>query len=382
MKILFDLISIQGYHSGGGEYVKIVFQKLLSNESNSIFGLYDSHLPFLGRDLDDISTRVQLLDVQNKDIYEYIRTYEIDTFFIGIVQRYIRYNLQNKECKIICVIHDVGDLEIVNNNIHYLYPYSLKNYMRMSIDYWLRNTKYSTPNRVKAQYQKIEPLLLQDNVTLITVSKYTRNSLLYFFTKLEKKQINVLYPPGKKYILDKNVSKENLTNIFSQKKKYLLFLNANRENKNFNILLRSWNVIKKRFPDMLLIVTGSKGELSDKDIISFDYVSNSDVEYLYMNAWALIYSSYTEGFGYPPIEAMKYSTPVISSNVCSMPEILGDAALYFSPLYENDLFCKVECLSENYHYYKMKSREQYQKIALKQVQDFDKLINGIIDGFS
>lgn len=112
---------------------------------------------------------------------------------------------------------------------------------------------------------------------------------------------------------------------------------------------------------MLLIVTGSKGELSDKDIISFDYVSNSDVEYLYMNAWALIYSSYTEGFGYPPIEAMKYSTPVISSNVCSMPEILGDAALYFSPLYENDLFCKVECLSENYHYYKMKSREQYQK---------------------
>ena len=71
MKILFDLISIQGYHSGGGEYVKIVFQKLLSNESNSIFGLYDSHLPFLGRDLDDISTRVQLLDVQNKDCLLY-----------------------------------------------------------------------------------------------------------------------------------------------------------------------------------------------------------------------------------------------------------------------------------------------------------------------
>lgn len=96
-----------------------------------------------------------------------------------------------------------------------------------------------------------------------------------------------------------------------------------------------------------------------------------------MHAWALIYPSLTEGFGYPPIEAMKYGTPVISSNVCSMPEILDDAALYCSPFYVNDLFYRIRLLEERYQWYKLKSEEQYQKILKRQKEDLHILIDMI-----
>jgi glycosyltransferase involved in cell wall biosynthesis len=55
---------------------------------------------------------------------------------------------------------------------------------------------------------------------------------------------------------------------------------------------------------------------------------------LYSKAYAFIYPSLYEGFGIPPLEAMAYNCPVLSSNVSSMPEVIGDAALFFNP---NDL---------------------------------------------
>lgn len=165
--------------------------------------------------------------------------------------------------------------------------------------------------------------------------------------------------------------------ILSSGKRYILFVNANRENKNFNIVSKCFSRIKESFPDMLLVVTGQNKKISNKDVISLDYVSASDIENLYMHAWVLIYPSLTEGFGYPPIEAMKYGTPVISSNVCSMPEILDDAVLYCSPFYVNDLFYRIRLLEEKYQYYKLKGKEQYQKILKRQKGDFHRLINMI-----
>lgn len=57
--------------------------------------------------------------------------------------------------------------------------------------------------------------------------------------------------------------------------------------------------------------------------------SPTDIEYVYKNAYALVYPSYSERFGYPPIEAMKHGTPILSASVCSMPEVLKDAAYIF-----------------------------------------------------
>src|SRR6185437_16647875 len=62
------------------------------------------------------------------------------------------------------------------------------------------------------------------------------------------------------------------------------------------------------------------------------YVPEADLPALYSGAEAFVFPSLYEGFGMPPIEAMACGTPVIASNVSSLPEVVGDAALLVDPL--------------------------------------------------
>ena len=88
----------------------------------------------------------------------------------------------------------------------------------------------------------------------------------------------------------------------------------------------------------LMLLTLKYGKSINKKHTDIDYLSDSDMDHAYRNAFALIFPSYFEGFGYPPIEALACGTPTIASNVTSVPEILGDAGLYFSPFYPADLY--------------------------------------------
>jgi len=62
------------------------------------------------------------------------------------------------------------------------------------------------------------------------------------------------------------------------------------------------------------------------------FVEDQWLPAIYANAMAFIYPSLHEGFGLPPLEAMTCGTPVLLSNASSLPEVGGDAALYFDPL--------------------------------------------------
>jgi glycosyltransferase involved in cell wall biosynthesis len=70
-------------------------------------------------------------------------------------------------------------------------------------------------------------------------------------------------------------------------------------------------------------------------------VPDSQLEVLYQEAKAYIFPSLYEGFGLPPLEAMAKGCPVISSDRASLPEVLGDAALYFNPEDKTDLIKKI-----------------------------------------
>jgi glycosyltransferase involved in cell wall biosynthesis len=63
----------------------------------------------------------------------------------------------------------------------------------------------------------------------------------------------------------------------------------------------------------------------------FGYVDDRELDALYKNAYAFIYPSLNEGFGYPPLESMKHATPVLASAIASITEICGDAVIYFNP---------------------------------------------------
>jgi len=72
-------------------------------------------------------------------------------------------------------------------------------------------------------------------------------------------------------------------------------------------------------------------------VLITEFVSEKELDKLYKNAALYVFPSLSEGFGLPPLEAMARGVPVVSSNAACLPEILGDAALYFDPLDIDDM---------------------------------------------
>ncbi len=77
-------------------------------------------------------------------------------------------------------------------------------------------------------------------------------------------------------------------------------------------------------------------------VLITDFVDDKELDNLYRNASLFVFPSLSEGFGLPPLEAMARGVAVVSSNATSLPEILGDGALYFNPLDIDDMAEKIK----------------------------------------
>lgn len=124
---------------------------------------------------------------------------------------------------------------------------------------------------------------------------------------------------------------------------YLLYVGNLLPHKNLRRLLQAFGRIAGRMA-FQLVIAGKKdpryypaleAEVEALDlrhrVLFLDYVLTEELPILYAGAEFLIFPSLYEGFGLPPLEAMACGTPVIVSNVSSLPEVVGDAALLFNP---------------------------------------------------
>jgi glycosyltransferase involved in cell wall biosynthesis len=124
---------------------------------------------------------------------------------------------------------------------------------------------------------------------------------------------------------------------------FLLYVGMIEPRKNLSTLLKAFAKVADQMPDHRLVIVGPKGWMVDNihqqtdqlrisDKVYFTgYVERDDLPLIYNLAEVFIYPSTYEGFGLPVLEAMACGTPVISSNVSSMPEILGDAGVLIAP---------------------------------------------------
>ena len=101
-------------------------------------------------------------------------------------------------------------------------------------------------------------------------------------------------------------------------------------------------------------------------IITTDFIEEEELPISYAGALCYVIPSLSEGFGLPPLEAMASGTPVLSSKVSAMPEILGDAALYFNPYKVSDIADKIEMIVSD-----EKLRLELSKRGLKHVKKYD-----------
>lgn len=195
--ILFDIISIQGTINGGAEFTFRTLEELLTLNNLQITGLYDSNLIFAEKGLEFYQKRLhKMIDIQDfKDINIIIKQEQIDSFFIGIAQRYFNYNLENISCKTTIVIHDIGDIETYDNRISSLW----KREKRFQIKLFPKKNKKSPFDN----YHTLIRFFKKSNVNIVTVSEYSKSSILYYFPELACKNIDVLYPPLRKFRIPK-----------------------------------------------------------------------------------------------------------------------------------------------------------------------------------
>lgn len=414
MNILFDFMTVS-IKNGAGEYHRRVFFELLKTiERNPkddirIFALYDSNKGIAYQDLkeDAISGKynIQYIDCKEKGVDRIVEDYKIDLFFIAC-SHHLRDNkeISRLRCEVICVIHDLYGEEKYNNKI-FLYQDLLNpNYTKSSKEIsfkWKILTRLPIIRKViphdlfsyyyvrwngNERYRKnltlvmpaIQLVLNNDKAKLVTISEYSKTSIHYYFN-IPYNRIEVLYSPERIEVESQKIQNVDLKRLIDSKKKYYVMVSADRVDKNPYKIIDSFKRYSKENSDAFL-VTVSFPSKEFENHIPFPFLSDSDLSELFKHCYALIYPTFFEGFGYPPLEAMHYEKPVLCSNTSCLPDIFEDAPIYFTPFYEASIYQALEKLTDdNYDEYCKKSEMQYQKIHARQEGDLQKLIGMIID---
>lgn len=137
--------------------------------------------------------------------------------------------------------------------------------------------------------------------------------------------------------------RQKLQLLLGTAKPYLLYVGVWMSHKNLVRLLQAFEVVRIRYPEMRLVITGKpvpgysnllqyvQEHGLEKNVIFPGFVPAALLPALYANASLLVLPSLYEGFGLPPLEAAACGTPIVASNVSSMPELLQDTAEYVNP---------------------------------------------------
>ena len=196
----------------------------------------------------------------------------------------------------------------------------------------------------RAYYRFIIPINIKRADKIITVSNSSKSEIEKYYP-FARGKIEVIYL-GANPIFKR---------LHSQKKKQILYVGSMNERKNFSSVLKAYAILDRG--DYTLLMVGrflSNFALDDATkILIDDAKSNSNIEFksdvcndelvkIYNESMLFVFPSFYEGFGLPVLEAMACGTPVVCSDVTSLPEVGGDAVVYCDPNNVNNIVEKME----------------------------------------
>ena len=216
---------------------------------------------------------------------------------------------------------------------------------------------------------------------ILTISNSTRDDIIKHY-KIKPTKVVVGYPGHKniKYqISNIKMTIKNAKRKYGIGGDYILYVGTLQPRKNLIRLIEAFVIIKKQVTKSLkLVIVGKKGWMYEeifqkvkdlgleKEVIFTGYVSDNELPVLYQSAKCFVLVSLYEGFGFPVLEALSFGVPVVTSNVSSLPEIVGKAGVLVNP---NDVKDIVRGINEVFDYNELKRQEMIRK-GLEQAKKF------------
>lgn len=314
-------------HSGIGTYIKNMIPHLIGNYSLALLGnkkILES-FPW--------SNQVKIIEADfpiysiSQQIY-LPRLIPESTVFISP-----HYNIPLRKIsakKRLVIIHDVNHLAGLN--------------------------KISFIKKLYANYMIDAAVRKSDKI--ITDSYFSQKEILKYIQTGEK-QIEVIHCGLNS---EEIRSLANLVNFKELRQKhklptsYFLYVGSIKGHKNLLSALKAFKLFVKKYPNYKMVLIGVKPDEFLKNnetsglregIIVPGFIPDSELPAIYSNALCLIFPSFYEGFGLPPLEAMSCGCPVIASNLSSIPEVCGNAALYFDPHKVDEIVKTMEQIVED-----------------------------------
>lgn len=231
-------------------------------------------------------------------------------------------------------VNGIGLPTNLNSNyvitLHDVIPYVMPETVdRPHLDYTFKNTPYIVENAAQ----------------IITVSNYSKQDIQrYFGVSDDKITVTHLAADDIYQPMDRDKARSVIFNKYGVDRHYILYLGGFSPRKNIARLIEAFQKVKESYEkpiDLLILGEHSRSypylwSLTEKlaltDNVKFlNFIPTDDLPFFYNGADVFVYPSLYEGFGLPPLEAMQCGTPVVTSRVSSIPEIVGDAALLANP---------------------------------------------------
>jgi glycosyltransferase involved in cell wall biosynthesis len=211
-----------------------------------------------------------------------------------------------------------------------------------------------TRNSLIYQLKKIIYRIILRNLTslarrIITISEFSRKQIVEYRPFLKDK-ITIVYEGVESLTNQVAEAPEVAIERRLEEKKFFLYIGNAYPHKNLSRLLESFYQLVSVKNDIYLVLVGeldvnyqhlkrNADHLGLEDKVYFSgRLKEKELVWLYQHAYSYIVPSLIEGFGLPALEAMFYGSPVLSSNFGPMPEIYGNAAIYFDPTNIRDMY--------------------------------------------
>lgn len=357
MRILFDLffaqpIGASKFH-GGGEYIKTVFKYLVEQNSGDEIVVFYDFDKFVDVWIMNLIQQNNIKSINIKSIKEVERIFQnekIDTFYSGMPYKYYEISMP-KAVRKIGTFHGLRFAEKLSDQ-YAPYYYKGKDKCKFFLKYVF--TDYFQKKAISYYRNGIDAF---DDI--VTVSKHTKYAIQTLCNCESNKMINVFYTPAK-FVSD---VKNDTAEINSP---YILLLGGNRWEKNVcRALIAIESLLDKGWlENYKIVVIGKLPEKIIKKLLHKDkyllmgYVETERLENLYKYCDIFLYPSLNEGFGMPPLEAMRYGKTCIVSAVSSLPEVCGNGVYYVNPydtkeienriIHAVDEKIPLECVYENF----------------------------------